>query len=117
MLALTRNHWIQLALVWAALSLISACRMIIWARRTGRRALPWFFITLLFSAIPAAFVALCDRFGWLFTRDSRRDQPARYALSRCPHCRRLMDPPGPAADGEPATCSHCGLVIDEGPLA
>ncbi len=117
MLALTKNQQLQLALVWAALNLISACRMIFWARRTGRKAVTWFFITLLFSAIPAAIVVLCEKFGWLFTRDSRRDQPGRSAMSRCPHCHRLLDPPRPAADGGPATCTHCGLVTDEGPLA
>lgn len=117
MLALTRNQWLQLALVWAAISLISACRMVLWARRTGRSTVTWFFITLFFTAIPAAVASLCDRFGWLFSRDSRGDQPAHYALSRCPHCRRLLDPPGTAADGGPETCSHCGMLIDEDTLA
>jgi hypothetical protein len=117
MVALTSHQWLQLALIWLGLNLISAFRMIWWARRTGRRVVPWFIITFIFSAIPAAIVALCDRFGWLFTRDNRRSRPARYNLARCPHCHTLLDPPDPEAGDRPVTCSHCGLVIDEGPLA
>lgn len=117
MIALTSHQWLQLALIWLALNLISAFRMILWARRTGRRSVPWFFVTLIFSAIPAAIVALCERFGWLFTRDSRPAQPGRYGRARCPHCHGILDPAEPAGGAGPATCRRCGLVIEEDSLA
>ena len=117
MVALSRHQWLQLALIWLALNLISAIRMIWWARGAKRRVVPWFFITLIFSAIPAAVVALCERFGWLLARDTRRDRGGGCGLARCPHCHRLLDPPGPGDEAGPVKCSRCGLVIDKGPLA
>jgi len=116
MAALSNYQWLQLALIWAGLNLISVLRMMRWARRTGRRRVPWFFITLVFSAVPAAVVALCERFGWLLRRDTRRCRQDRDAPTRCPRCRRILDPLE-ASCGGPWTCSRCGLVIDEGRLA
>ena len=115
MAALSNYQWLQLALFWAGFNLISAFLMMRWTRRSGRRRVPWFFITLVFSAVPAAVVALCERFGWLLRRDTRRRRPDRDVPTRCPHCRRILDPLE-ASSGGPWTCSRCGLVIDEGRL-
>ena len=53
-IAMTDLQWSLIALL-AVFNLVSAVRVTVYMRRMRRSALPWFFITLCFTAIPYSF--------------------------------------------------------------
>lgn len=105
MIALTDIGWTLIG-VLALLNLVSALRISIYMHRMGRPALRWFFITLVFTAIPYTVYALCHNFGGLLRGEPGPGPHAPPA--RCPHCRTILplDEDRPAE--LPATCPRCG---------
>jgi len=127
-LVITKLGWTLIGLL-AAINLLSAVRVAFYMRRMRRPALPWFFVTLLLTAVPYMVYALYCNFGWLLRgRDheqARRHEPfgapprevPRGRPSRCPHCGHIIDPAEPSGAGAVPTCPHCGMVIEEKTLA
>ena len=64
------RHWLELV-VAGVLYIMISLRVALQVRKIGRRPLPWFFITLFFTAIPAAMLFLWHNFGWLVRGESR----------------------------------------------
>jgi len=67
------RHWLQLVVAGVLYILICA-HVAMQVRKIGRRPLPWFFITLLFTAIPAAMLFLWYSFGWLIRQKLGRNE-------------------------------------------
>lgn len=111
-------------LIVLAILYVLTCGMVAYqASRRGRRAVAWFIITLLFTAIPAAILFVMDasRTRRKLNDPERHETPAPAARAqkpkRCPHCgrqigRREMD----ITSGAPK-CPGCGLSIDEATYA
>ena len=127
-LVITKLGWTLIGLL-AAINLLSAVRVAFFMRRMGRPAVPWFFVTLLLTAVPYTVYALYCNFGWLLRgrddEEARRPQPldgphakaSRGRPRRCPHCGHVIDPAEPSGPSAVPTCPHCGMVLEEKTLA
>ena len=109
MIALTEIQWVLIAALIA--THLAACyRVPRWARLTGRSALLWFFITLLFTSLPAAVVHQLDRIRRPHRAPPARSRATGAAPDRCPHCGRRIEPGGAESITGVRTCPHCGLA-------
>lgn len=106
--------WQKLVALWLLLNVVVAIRAALRARRYGRRPWLWFIITMIFSAIPEAFLALRHKFGWLIRGEPppprAEDRPATV---RCPHCGDLFSTAELPEEMPEAVCPRCRLVISE----
>ena len=114
-------RWVLVAGL-AALYVLTSVRVALSFRRTGRNPVAWFFITLFFTAVPAAvYMAWCHfRHGGQATPDAADSARAKEDLSaarRCRHCGTVItDEQRPAPAGI-RTCPNCRLPIEEDHLA
>lgn len=124
MIALT-NLQLALLVAFGLLYIVTVIRVARWARRTGRNPVLWFFITLLFTAIPAAVVGVIAQLQHQVSayrgsagRPGGRPAPQQRPQppARCPHCQHLlpaeMDQAGPVS-----TCPYCRQRLDGERLA
>jgi hypothetical protein len=92
-------------------------RIALHARKRGRSALAWLFITLFFTAVPALVMFIAD---WLRWRRQRRSGAARTGPPRLLTCRHCSGTFGPAeldrSSGAPV-CPRCGMIFNEDILA
>jgi hypothetical protein len=109
-------QWAMLA-VLAAMYVLSCVRMAVRARNHGRSVAAWFFLTLFFTAIPAAIV---------FHRDFARGRVAPKdadsasgtssgpaAMRRCPHCGKRIFASEISVRGPVSKCPNCNGPLSE----
>ncbi|HOD81419.1 MAG: hypothetical protein BWX88_05318 [Planctomycetes bacterium ADurb.Bin126] len=143
MLALTQKQ----ILVIAALLVVYvffAYRVSRQMARNGHNQWLWFVLSVLLTSLPAAIVMTHERFSWLWTR-TREEQARRSGrivdpgpaeaesqqdeladdetgsdvpgMIRCPHCRTLFAPVGPADPSGLTPCPRCGQTFEQEYLA
>ena len=100
---MTDLQWSLIALL-AVFNLVSAVRVTVYMRRMRRRALPWFFITLCFTAIPYSFYALYHNFAWLLRRGSAKPSAGPV---RCRQCGTVLE-----IDAD-QPCPRCGTHAEQ----
>jgi hypothetical protein len=123
MISLTNIQWFLLVAL-AGMYLLTCYHVSRWARRTGRRPVLWFFVTLLCTAIPAAIV---DQISRIRASRPPEDSPERGEPERnetavgrgfqasCPHCgARSEAVTGPDSV---SVCPNCGMTRQEEHLA
>ncbi|MHC4294600.1 MAG: hypothetical protein ACYSTL_03350 [Planctomycetota bacterium] len=118
MLALSEIQWV-LIVILVLLHAAACYRIPRWAKLTGRDPKRWFFVTLLFSALPAAVMQLQDFFAHRSRRpgrDTAEGEADKSALSqtRCPHCGARSEAGAAVENNSAATniCPRCGMLID-----
>ena len=143
MLALTQNQ-ILVIVGLAAVYVFFAYRVSRQMARSGHNQWLWFVLSVLLTSLPAAIVMTHERFSWLWKRNqeeqarrSRRgagDAPADAenqqdelaadgadsdvpGMIRCPHCRTLFVPVGPADPSGLTPCPRCGQTFEPEHLA
>jgi len=107
---------LALIVALAALYLFTCYRVSRWARLTGRRPVLWFFLTLLFTALPAAVVhglGQARRSG----RAASNRGASRPERRRCPHCGAQFEPGRGRDAGAVPECPRCGMAIDDTHIA
>ena len=122
MLGFSTIQWMLVAAL-AVLYLVTCLRVARQMRRIGRSPVRWFFITLLFTAIPASICFLWDNFSWLRGGRGRTGgagpAPAGgdQRTIRCRRCRKPISAAELQTAPPPKTCPHCGALLDEEFLA
>jgi len=138
MLALTQNQILVIAAL-AAVYVFFAYRVSCQMARGGHNQWLWFVLSVLLTSLPAAIVMTHERFSWLWKRTqeeqarrSRRiaggapDEPGNRqdeqaadqaagdvpGMIRCPHCRTLFAPVGPADATGLTPCPRCGQTFE-----
>ena len=108
MAAMSNFQWVLMALL-GVLYVVLCVRVAIRVGKAGHSAVMWFFITLIFTAIPAYLLVLRR---WMRRAGAEANQSSPR---RCRHCGGLLvDPP---SDGQGAVCPHCGMSLDTEHLA
>ena len=111
MAEITQSRWLFIA-VLAGLYVLTCVRVALQAGKGGRSTVRWFFITLIFTAIPAAIVIV---------RDRRRIKTASCSatIARCRHCGQFLSGELDIETDEMGEkiCPHCGMKLDEVHLA
>ncbi len=100
------HYWLTAVLV--VLYLVSCARVALAARARGRWAVGWFFITLFFTAIPAAIMFHLD--AARAKREGRDPAGEDAATLSCPHCERDIAR-SELGKGLPLRCPHCGQAV------
>jgi len=124
MMALSEIQWILIAAL-VVVHLVSCYRVPRWAKLTGRSPVLWFFMTLLFTSLPAGIVHQFDRVrgsrdrspGDGPRRDGSQNNQAGASPGRCAHCGERIAPGQGENTHGVLTCPNCGMVIDERHLA
>ena len=111
-IAMTDLQWSLIALL-AVFNLVSAVRVTVYMRRMRRSALPWFFITLCFTAIPYSFYALYHNFAWLLRRSRRGSSKASAAPVRCRQCGAVLEVDAAQPSQSPPPCPRCGTPVEQ----
>ena len=106
-LDISRDAW--LAILIAAYVLL-AFRIAVHARRCGKGLWRWFFITLFFTAIPAAVMFILNSRRPAHKQHEGREPPEEAAHPELSRPQSL--PQGP----EPARCPQRGKLIDKAGL-
>ena len=97
----------------AVFNLVSAVRVTVYMRKMRRRAMPWFFITLCFTAIPYSFYALCHNFAWLLRRGPDGSAEPSASPVRCRQCGAVLEIDDAPASRPPAPCPRCGTPVQQ----
>ncbi|MHC4981984.1 MAG: hypothetical protein ACYTF6_02310 [Planctomycetota bacterium] len=122
MCAMTNFQWVLIGCL-AGLYLLTCVRVAMSARRLGQNPVLWFFITLFFTAIPAAIFTSYHRIKtirprargnyWADKTSEPSGRDGAEAIRRCRHCGEIITGQGEELpDGTP-TCPKCGQTIDE----
>jgi len=121
MCAATNLQW-ALITVLAAFHLLTCATVAMLARRAGLNAATWFAISLLLTALPAAFCLVRRRAkstGLAGTKSGKAAAPPAgpkdATVKRCRHCGAII--PDRTPPGGPPLCPECRLVIEEDYLA
>ncbi|HOF19478.1 MAG TPA: hypothetical protein PK082_11255 [Phycisphaerae bacterium] len=95
----------EILLIALGILYVASCvHMARYARRTGRNAWLWFFLTLLLTAVPVTLY-----FYVVYFLQRRRELSGPTGrLRRCPHCRRLISPGTPLG-----ACPHCRMPLGD----
>lgn len=110
MATMSDSQWLLMAIL-GVLYVVLCVGVAIRMGKAGRSAVAWFFITVVFTAIPACLLVL--------RRTARRARDEadhiRQAPRRCRHCGGLLVEESPQGGGE--LCQHCGMTLETEHLA
>jgi len=106
-LDISREAW--LAILIAAYVLL-AFRIAVHARRCGKGLWRWFFITLFFTAIPAAVMFILNSRRPAHKRQQGQEPPEEAARPEIPQPKSLPQRTGPSR------CGQCGKLINKAGL-
>lgn len=111
-IALTDLQWSMIALL-AVFNLVSAVRVTVYMRKMRRPAMPWFFITLCFTALPYSFYALYHNFAWLLRRNPDGSSKPSAAPFRCRQCGAVLELDDAQPSQSPPLCPRCGTPVEQ----
>ena len=93
--------------------LLLCLRIALHARRLGRNAIAWFFITLFFTALPAMILFIRSSIQAQKKNSGQTASPDSGKVTRCRHCGHILAGSKPAAVGGVKTCPGCNMILDE----
>ncbi len=112
---ITNEQWWYIAAL-IAVYILASVRVAMHAGKIGRNPFFWFFISILFTAIPAMILFNYEYFRPRLSAGQSKKNTASSFADRCPHCGHIIQAGLIEKTGGVRLCPHCRLPLQEGPI-